>query len=63
MLLILAAGLNVWAFYRGPFRNVGTWDRGVRAPPAARLAAAFSLLLWAGVIAAGRLIAYVAPSS
>jgi hypothetical protein len=63
MLLILAAGLNVWAFYRGPFRSVGAWDRGVSPPPTARLAAVLSLLLWAGVIAAGRLIAYVAPSS
>jgi hypothetical protein len=56
--LLAAAGLNAAAFHRGPFRRVAAWDDGV-PPRAARLAAAASLALWAAVVAAGRLIAYV----
>lgn len=59
LLLIASAGLNAWAFHRGPFRTVGAWDRGVRAPVAAHLAGALSLGLWTATITAGRLIAYV----
>jgi hypothetical protein len=59
LLLIVAAGLNAWAFHRGPFRRVASWDRDAPSPPAARLAAVLSLSIWTAVIAAGRLIAYV----
>jgi hypothetical protein len=57
--LIAAAGLNVAAFHAGVFRSVETWDRDVRTPARARLAGALSLALWTGVIAVGRLLAYV----
>jgi hypothetical protein len=59
LLLILAAGLNALAFHLGPFRTVRAWDRHAPSPAAARAAAVLSLLIWAAVIAAGRLIAYV----
>ena len=57
--LIAVAGLNALRFHLSVFRAVEAWDRGVRAPLAARLAAAVSLAAWAGAVTAGRLIAYV----
>lgn len=59
MLLIVAAGLNAWAFHQWPFRSVARWDREVVAPPRARLAAVVSIVLWLAVIACGRLLAYL----
>lgn len=49
--LIVIAGLNAWWFHRR--------DSLARHDLTARLQAAASLLLWLGVICAGRLIAYV----
>jgi hypothetical protein len=57
--LIFAAGLNAAAFYLGTFRSVAQWDEGVAPPPAARIHAALSLIIWTGVIACGRLLAYL----
>ncbi len=59
MLLIFAAGINAAAFHLGPFRTVQDWDRDVATPAAAKLHAALSLLIWMGVIACGRLLAYL----
>ncbi|HKZ08939.1 MAG TPA: DUF6644 family protein [Methylomirabilota bacterium] len=59
MLLIVAAGVNAWAFHRWPFRSVARWDRDTAAPPRARLAAVASIVLWVAVIACGRLLAYL----
>lgn len=55
--LIVAAGGNALAFHVGPWRTAVCWP--ARAPLRARLHAALSLLLWIGVIACGRLLAYV----
>jgi hypothetical protein len=41
------------------YRNVNAWDVAAVTPPRARAAAVCSLALWAGIIVAGRLIAYV----
>jgi len=38
---------------------VPAWDGGVSTPAAAKLHAALSLLIWMGVIACGRLLAYL----
>jgi hypothetical protein len=57
--LIAAAFLNAGIFHRFPFRAVGDWDTEIAAPPAARVAGALSLALWTGVIACGRLLAYL----
>jgi len=57
--LMAAALVNAAVFHRVPFRSVAVWDTGPRAPVAARLAGALSLLLWTGVIACGRLLAYL----
>ena len=58
LVLLVAAGLNAAAFHLRPFRLVSEWDAGARAPLAARFAGGLSLVLWAGVIACGRLLAY-----
>jgi hypothetical protein len=56
--LIAAGALNAAVFYRYVFRTVGGWDTGRPAPAPAR-AAVLSLLLWTGVTACGRLLAYL----
>jgi hypothetical protein len=58
LVLLAAAFLNAGVFHRWPFRTVGDWDTEVHAPVAARLNGALSIVLWVGVIACGRLIAY-----
>src|SRR4030095_5007483 len=57
--LLAAASANAIAFHLRPFRTVAAWDRGTPAPPAAKVAAILSLLLWSGVIICGRLLAYL----
>ena len=63
MCLILAAGANAGIFYTVTFPSVEVWDseemRKLATPPSVRLAAALSLAIWIGVIACGRLLAYV----
>jgi hypothetical protein len=58
LLLIVLAGINMAAFHLLPWRTVSAWDTRTAPPVAARLAGALSLLLWIGVIAAGRWIAF-----
>jgi len=58
LLFLVLAALNAALFHLRPFRQVAEWDRGARAPLAARFAAGLSLMLWTGVIACGRLLAY-----
>jgi hypothetical protein len=57
MALLLLAGINVLVFHRGPWRSVALWPSG-GAPATARAGALLSMLLWIGVLAGGRLIAY-----
>jgi len=57
VIMLVAAGLNAWTFHRTVYRTVDTWDTG-RPPRRARRAAIASLALWAGIIVAGRMIAY-----
>lgn len=57
--LISLALLNAALFHRGVFRSVEGWDVERPAPVPARIAAGVSLVLWAGVIACGRLLAYL----
>lgn len=58
IVLLLLAGLNVFLFHRGIYRRVHEWGADPVLPRAARLAGVMSLVLWAGVIVSGRLIAY-----
>ena len=53
-LLLPLACLNMAWFQVRTFRGIGAWDMASPPPPSARLAGAVSLLLWAGVVLAGR---------
>jgi hypothetical protein len=57
--LLLLAALNALIFHWGVYRNVLQWDDAAVTPFRAKLAAALSLTLWVGIIAAGRAIGYV----
>lgn len=59
VLMLILAGLNVWIFHSSTtYRKIAEWERDRVLPKRARRAAAFSLLLWAGIVIAGRMIAY-----
>lgn len=55
---LLLAGLNVAVFHFTVFRRIHAWDLDRLPPRAARLAGGVSLVLWAGIVIAGRMIAY-----
>ncbi len=57
LLLIAAALVNIVIAHVGPWRRVALW--GAEASGGAKVTALVSLLLWLGVICAGRLIAYL----
>jgi len=57
VMLVLAV-LNAWVFEIGIFRRIGDWERDSRTPLTARLAGVASLVLWAAIVIAGRMIAY-----
>ncbi len=58
LILMAAAGFNVWFFHARTRRRIADWDSAVTPSTAARVAAIVSLAAWAGVVIAGRLIAY-----
>lgn len=58
MILFLLAGLNVWFFHSRIHERVAEWDLTLPPPRAARVAGLVSLVAWAGVVVAGRFIAY-----
>jgi hypothetical protein len=58
VIMLIAAGLNAWTFHRTVYRSVQQWDTAARPPRRARQAAIASLVLWAGIVVAGRMIAY-----
>jgi len=57
-LLLLALGNAAW-FLTGPYQSVKQWDTEAPAPLLAQVSVAISLVLWLGVLACGRLLAYV----
>jgi hypothetical protein len=59
LILLLLVGLNPLIFHRSIYRRVNEWDRSAVTPLRARVAAVCSLVLWAGIIVAGRMIAYL----
>ncbi len=58
LLMLLLSGLNVWVFHSTVYRRMAQWDLDPIPPKGARVAAGLSLVLWAGVVVAGRMIAY-----
>jgi len=58
VVMLILAGLNVWVFQRTVYRRVAEWDLNPVMPRGARVAGGVSLALWAGIVVAGRMIAY-----
>ena len=58
VVLLVAAGLNVWFFNRDVYRRIHDWDRDPHPPARARFAGFASLALWIVIIFCGRMIAY-----
>jgi hypothetical protein len=58
VIALILAGLNAFVFHSGIDRRVAEWDLAPTPPPAARRAGATSLVLWAIIVVAGRMIAY-----
>ena len=56
--MLILAGLNVWVFHSTIYRTVAAWDLDTVPPKRARVAGGLSLALWAGIVVAGRMIAY-----
>jgi hypothetical protein len=59
LLLLAVAALNAATFHVTVYRTAVDWNRDAPTPPAAKVAGLISLVLWLGVIACGRMIAYV----
>ena len=57
--LIVIAGLNAFLFHRGIYKQVDNWNEDNAPPARARFTGSVSLLVWMGVIVAGRLLAYL----
>jgi hypothetical protein len=58
MAALALALANVWLFQRTLYRRVADWDSDPVPPRGARTAAVVSLVLWASIITAGRMMAY-----
>lgn len=56
MALLVTVGAHALVFRKGVYENAKALDAGLT--PRAKLAAALSLILWAGLIVTGRLIAF-----
>jgi hypothetical protein len=59
LLLLLFVGINPLIFHLTIYRSVNTWDVANVTPLRARAAAVSSIVLWTGIIVAGRMIAYL----
>ena len=59
MLLILLAGIQALVFHRTVYRGVAKWDDSGVLPAGAKISGFVSLVLWIGVVAAGRFIGFV----
>ena len=56
--LMLLALVNALWFHLTTYQSVAAWDTDRTPPFAARMAGALGMVLWAGVIVTGRMIAY-----
>lgn len=59
MLLIFLAGMHALIFHFVVCRDVASWDEGAVLPAKAKIAGGVSILIWIGVVAAGRFIGFV----
>ncbi|HZP32120.1 MAG TPA: DUF6644 family protein [Candidatus Acidoferrales bacterium] len=59
MIMLLLAGLNALIFHQTVYRRVAAWDEAKVTPLGAKFAGCCSILLWFGIVAAGRWIAFL----
>ena len=59
MVMLVLAGLNALIFHQTVYRRVARWDDSLATPLGAKFAGACSILLWFGIVAAGRWIAFL----
>jgi hypothetical protein len=59
MLLICVAGMQALIFQLVARRDLAAWDGRAAVPVAARIGGLISILLWIGVVAAGRWIGFI----
>ena len=59
MVLLALIAANMIYFEFVTYKSVGQWDRAARPPARVRFAGAASLIMWLGVITAGRYIGFV----
>lgn len=59
MLLIFLAGVHALVWHFAVYRKVPAWDNTTATPLGAKIAGAVSILLWIGIVAAGRFIGFV----
>jgi len=57
--LILLAGVHALVFHWTVYRGVEEWDESAALPVGAKIAGIVSILIWIGVVAAGRFIGFV----
>jgi hypothetical protein len=57
--LICLAGVHALIFHWTVYRDVAKWDESAVLPVGAKVAGMVSILIWIGVVAAGRLIGFV----
>lgn len=55
---IVLAGLNALFFHLVTERRIARWDNDAQPPLAARVAGVISIVIWTGVILAGRMMSY-----
>jgi hypothetical protein len=59
MLLLFLVGLHALIFHVSVYRNVASWDDTEVLPAGPKVAGFVSILLWIGIVAAGRFIGFV----
>ncbi len=59
MVMLVLAGLNAVIFHQTVYRSISNWDQTQVTPVAAKFAGCCSILLWFGIVAAGRWIAFL----
>jgi hypothetical protein len=57
LVLLVIAGCNALLFHRTVYRSVDAWDKHTNTPLGVKAFASVSILLWSGIVVAGRLIA------
>jgi hypothetical protein len=59
MVLIVIAGINALIFHAMAYQSIDKWEYDRVGPLSARAAGLISIVLWFGIVAAGRWIAYI----